>query len=341
MVMLGFSAPVRYERRSGSFPRETLLSQSSQPRKRATVVCVGGANMDVKCRIAGRTVMGSSNPGATLLGPGGVARNIAHNLAQLGVGAALVSAVGRDAFGDQMLAVTAAAGVDTGGVMRAASATGSYHVVLDARGELVLGVAAMGILERLAPRRLARQRARLAGADLLVADSNLPIDTLAWLIDFAAARGQRLAIETVSVPKGGRLKRLLAGGRPLYALFCNRAEAAALTGRSDLPAAARRLHERGVRHVGIGLGRRGMFVSDGAQRRIVPALPTRIIDVTGAGDAAVAGTLYGLLRGQDLATAARYGQAAAALTLACEQAVSPRLSERAIRRCLRSRGPSP
>jgi pseudouridine kinase len=317
------------------------LSQSSRPRKRAAVFCIGGANMDIKCRIAGRTVMGSSNPGATVLAPGGVARNIAHNLALLGVDAALISLVGRDAFGEQLLAATAAAGVDTQGVLRAAGATGSYSAVLDARGQLILGVAAMGILERLTPSQLAARRGRLADSDLIVADSNLPLATLDWLIGFAAGRKLRLALETVSVPKGGRLRRLLARGRPLYALFCNRAEAAALTGRSELRAAAGRLHQRGVRHVGIGLGRRGMFVSDDKFAGIVPALPARVVDVTGAGDAAVAGTLCGLLRGDDLKTAARYGQAAAALTLACHESVTADLSERAIRRCLRSHRPSP
>jgi pseudouridine kinase len=307
------------------------LSQSLRSGKRGTVVCVGGANIDIKCRIAGPTVMGSSNPGTTVLAPGGVARNIAHNLALLGVDAALLSVVGRDAFGAQLLAATAAAGVDTRGVLRTAGATGSYNAALDARGQLILGVAAMAILERLTPRRLAAARARLAGADLLVADGNLPPATLDWLIGFAGERGLRLALETVSVPKGGRLKRLLAAGRPLFAMFCNRDEAAALTGRSGLRAAASRLHERGVRHVGIGLGRRGMFVSDGARRRIVAALPARVVDVTGAGDAAVAGTLYGLLRGHDLAAAARYGQVAAALALVCEQSVNPALSARTIR----------
>jgi len=307
------------------------LSQSLRPGKRGSVVCIGGANMDIKCRIDGPTVMGSSNPGASVLSPGGVARNIAHNLALLGIGAALIGVVGRDAFGEQLLAATTAADVDTRGVLRAVGATGRYGAVLDAHGQLILGVAAMSILERLTPRRLGAERARLAGADLIVADSNLPIDTLDWLIDFAAERGLRLALETVSVPKGGRLKRLLAAGRPLFALFCNRAEAEALTGSAELRAAARRLHERGVRHVGIGLGRRGMFVSDGTRQRIVSALPARVVDVTGAGDAAVAGTLYGLLRGHDLAAAARFGQAAAALTLACEQSVNPRLSARAIR----------
>src|SRR6266850_5910429 len=101
MVMLGFPAAVRYERVRSHARKEALLSQSLRPRKPVRVVCIGGANMDIKCRIAGKTVMGSSNPGATVLAPGGVARNVAHNLARLGVGAALVSAVGRDAFGRQ------------------------------------------------------------------------------------------------------------------------------------------------------------------------------------------------------------------------------------------------
>src|SRR5262249_58265901 len=92
----------------------------------------------------------------------------------------------------------------------------------------------------------------LARADRIVADSNLPMNSLDWLMGFAAERRLRLAIETVSVPKGGRLKRLLEGGRPLYALFCNRAEAMALTGRTTLPAAARRLPRPGVRNIALG-----------------------------------------------------------------------------------------
>src|SRR5215510_3688762 len=115
----------------GTVPAEIPVSHSARLRKHATMVCIGGANMDIKGRIAGRTVMGTSNPGTAVLSPGGVARNIAHNLALLGVRAALVSAVGRDALGTQLLAVTAAAGVDISGVLRTADATGSYSATLD------------------------------------------------------------------------------------------------------------------------------------------------------------------------------------------------------------------
>ncbi len=308
-----------------------MLSDFPRRRKRGYVVAIGGANLDGLCRIAGRTAMASSNPGVAESAPGGVARNIAENLARLGQPARLISAVGRDAAGRRVLAATAAAGVDVRAILIAPGATGSYTAVLTAAGELIVGVAAMDTLERLTPRRLAKHRDMLGAADLAVADGNLPATTLAWLIGFAAGRGLRLAIETASVPKARKLKPLLRARRPLFALFCNRAEAAALTGRTRMPAAARALHARGVRHVCIGLGRRGMLVSAGAAPHLVPALPGDIVDVTGAGDAAVAGTLLGLLRGDDLVAAARRGQAAAALTLACRGSVDPRLSGRAIR----------
>lgn len=314
-------------------------------RKRPHVVVGGGANMDIKCRIGGRAAMASSNPGRAVLTPGGVARNIAENLARLGVASSLISVVGRDHLGGRLLAETVAAGVDVGAVMRVAGPTGLYAATLDARGELIVAVAAMESLERLTPQRLQRHRRRIAAADLVVADSNLPAATLDWLIDAAARHEVPLAIETVSVPKGGKLRPLLRARRPLFALFCNRDEARALTARTATRAAVRALHDMGVRHVCIGLGREGMLVSsaDGGRTvgATVPALSARVVDVTGAGDAAVAGTLFGLLRGEPLPMAARYGQSAAALTLACERSVNPQLSRTAIARCIRSHRPSP
>jgi len=294
----------------------------------APVVVIGGANMDVKCRIAGPTAMGSSNPGALTLTPGGVARNIAENLARLGHRVALVGVVGRDGFGDRLLAETADAGVDVDAVIRASDGTGSYAAMLDRRGELLVAVADMAILQRLTPRRLARQGRLIAAADLVAADANLPAATLDWLMDFCGRRGRRLAIEAVSVPKAAALRPLLSAGRPLFALFCNRDEAAALTGEARPDRQARRLHDQGVRHVCIGQGRRGMFVSDATSTASVPAVNGPTVEVTGAGDAAVAGTLHGLLQGLPLTAAAARGQRAAALTLAVAGSVSPRINAR-------------
>ena len=86
----------------------------------------------------------------------------------------------------------------------------------------------------------------------------------------------------------------------------------------------------------INLGSKGMYVSAANEKRgaVVPSRRAKIRDVTGAGDGAVAGTLFGLLRGFGLTRAADCGQATAALTVASEYSVSPKITARAILRSL-------
>jgi pseudouridine kinase len=309
------------------------------PPIKTPVIVIGGANMDLKCRIGGPEIMATSNPGGIALMPGGVARNVAETLARLGLPTALIVAVGQDSLGDRLVAETRAAGVDVNSVLRGRFGTGCYAAVLTRRGELMIGVSAMDATQRLTPTVLKRLRAKLRRARLIMADCNLPMATLAWLVQFAADAGVPLALETVSVPKVKRLRAILQKRRPVFALFSNRAEIAAITGANTegqrgLASAARWLHDRGVQHAAIGLGAQGMFVSSANARggTVVPSRRRKVVDVTGAGDAAVAGTLFGLLRGFDLTRAARCGQAAAALTVASERSVGPRLSSRALLR---------
>jgi pseudouridine kinase len=313
------------------------VPKSSAIKLAAPVIVIGGANMDLKCRIAGPEIMATSNPGAMTVMPGGVARNVAETLARLGVPTALIAAIGRDALGDRLLAETRAAGVDMKAVLRGRFVTGSYSAVLTRQGELLIGVADMAAMQRLTPAALWRLRKRLSRARLIAADCNLPMPALAWLVKLAAAAGVPIALETVSVPKVKRLRGILQRRAPIFALFSNRAEIAAITGkdansRQGLASAARWLHDHGVQHVAINLGIRGMYVSaaQGKRGAVVASRRAKILDVTGAGDGAVAGTLFGLLRGFDLPRAADCGQAAAALTVASERSVSPKITARAI-----------
>jgi pseudouridine kinase len=307
----------------------------------APVIVIGGANMDLKSRIAGPEIMATSNPGAMTVMPGGVARNVAETLARLGLSTALIAAIGRDSLGERLLAETRAAGVDVNAILRGRFATGSYSAVLTRQGELLIGVADMAATQRLTPAALRRQRKRLSRARLIAADCNLPMPALAWLVKFAAATGVPIALETVSVPKVKRLRGILQQGAPIFALFSNRAEIAAITGkdansRQGLACSAQWLHDRRVQHVAINLGIRGMYVSamGGKRGTIVASRRAKIVDVTGAGDSAVAGTLFGLLRGFDLTRAADCGQAAAALTVASEFSVSPKITARTILRSI-------
>lgn len=308
---------------------------------RPPVVVVGGANVDIKARSAAAAIAGTSNPGHTTTTPGGVARNIAENLARLGTPTQLIAALGRDPHGERLLADTRAAGVLLDHVHRSAHPTGTYTAVLDADGELVLAVADMTATDDLRPEHLLQARDLLANAALLVLDGNLPAAVTAHLLDLARAAGVRVVLDPVSVPKAARLVPLLGVERPIYALTPNRDELRALTGLDPaedgvlpddlLPAAADVLHDRGVQHVWIRLGARGSLLSSrgpegGRTLTDLAADPAEVRDVTGAGDAMLAAFAHALLAGHCPAVAARHGHAAAALTLASTHTVRPDLT---------------
>ncbi|MXV18252.1 carbohydrate kinase [Deinococcus xianganensis] len=314
--------------------RGYLLPEAGGPGR---VVVVGGANVDVKARTIQAAVPGTSNPGVTAQAPGGVARNVAENLARLGVPASLLSVVGRDALGDWLLRETEAAGVDVRPVLRAPEvSTGTYTAVLDASGELLVAVAAMAAVEALTPAALQERRGVLRGAAWVVADGNLPEASLAHLLSLAAEAGVAVVFEPVSVPKAARLRPALAAGLVPQVVTPNVPELGALLGR-DVPdetgalrAAADELHAQGVRLVWVRRGAAGSLLSGPDGVTELPALPAEVRDVTGAGDAMLAAFLAALASGLPPVDAARHGHAAAAITVESDHAVSPTLTPAAI-----------
>ncbi|MFO1133257.1 MAG: carbohydrate kinase family protein [Hyphomicrobiales bacterium] len=289
------------------------------------VIVIGGANVDIKGRARGAYVAGTSNPGEVTLSAGGVGRNIAENLARLGLSVALVTALGSDANGQLVRQACAAVGVNLTMAIAAAAPTGSYLAVLDDMGELVSAINDMRAMEALTPSHLDSCADRLAQADMLVADCNLSEMCLAWLCRFSAERGRRLVIEPVSVPKARKLLSL-GNGLSAFAITPNAQQLAALAG-ADGEAAIAKLHGLGIANVVLHRGAAGALASDGTRiEKIEPISVSAIADVTGAGDAAVAGLVCGLLEGRSLAQSARLGQCAAAIKLSSAQSVASGLS---------------
>jgi pseudouridine kinase len=302
---------------------------------RPVAVVVGGANIDVKARSTDRLVPATSNPGTTVVAPGGVGRNVAENLARLGTPVHLVAAVGSDLLGDQLLAATAAAGVHVGHVRRSPTPTGTYAAVLDADGELAVAVSDMAATDGLGPDDLHAAADLIAGAALLVLDGNLAPGTVGAALDRAAAAAvpARVVLDPVSVPKAERLAGRLRPGRPVYAVTPNVDELAALTGRptgtdGQVRDAVRALHDAGVELVWVRRGGRGSLLSGPGVLEALPAPAAAVLDVTGAGDAMLAAFCHAVLGGAAPVDAAAYGHAAAALTVASAHTVRPDLADR-------------
>ena len=307
----------------------------------AAIVCIGGANIDRKLRLGAALQMGSSNPATQSETPGGVARNVAENLARLGLSTQLISALGDDAAGRDLLAQAAGCGLSTQGcVLAADEATGSYTAVLDASGEMLTGFAAMSVAARLTPAFLSRSAAQRAAARLIVADLNLPADSVALLLQEAQAHigkpnAASLLIVAVSVPKMAHLPADLRG---LHSLILNLAELQALTGlplkpqasdAADLQQALDAVHARGAQHVLLTRGADGLVCSSAGQPALdmAAAATADVVDVTGAGDAFAAGVAAGLFHDPtQLQAACQIGLRLAALTLQTTATVHPQIS---------------
>lgn len=292
----------------------------------AGVTVIGGANVDIKGRASGGFVGATSNPGEVSVTVGGVGRNIADNLARLEVETALFTVLGDDANGRLVREACTAAGVDLSLTLTGPVATGTYLVILDHRGELQSAINDMRNIEWLKVAHLETAAGRLRKACLLVADCNVDHTCLEWLCRFSVNEGIPLVIEPVSVHKAKKLLRFRRQ-EPVFAITPNRQQLEALTDETNIRAGLARLHALGFENIIVHLGSAGAIASSPAGQFEVAAIAVQeIADVTGAGDAAVAGFVCGRLDRRPLPEAARLGQAAASIKLTSRESVAAGLS---------------
>jgi pseudouridine kinase len=290
------------------------------------VACIGAANLDRKLRSLATLTMGTSNPARQDESFGGVARNIAENLARLGAPVSLTTAIGSDSSGRALLAHAEAAGIDTRASLRLENAcSGTYTAVLDEHGEMIVALADMALFEALTPGFLASRQPRPLPA-LTVADMNLPTDTLAALLAEAGRNAVPLVIVAVSQPKMARLPQDLCG---LRLLILNQGEletrvGTALGSDAELAAACATVQAQGVQDLIVTRGCAGAIYTRAGGIGQLAAPAAQIVDVTGAGDAFAAAVCWSLFHGSDnLELACRRGLKLSAMTLECEETVCP------------------
>lgn len=295
------------------------------------IAVIGGAVLDRKYHARAELILETSNPVEGHRTFGGVARNIAENLARLEVPVSFVSIVGDDESGRAIIRHLRGLGVDVDAMaVTGERSTAEYVAVLDPRNDLLIGLADMAVFDLLTPARLEAAWPAVAAADWVLTDCNLPAGTLAWLIGRGRDEGLRLAVNTVSSPKAMRLPKDLSG---VALLFTNLDEASAMLGSATRPSAvdaAAALVSAGAGQAIVTEGAKGYAVADAGGVVAAKAVPARPVDITGAGDAFAAGTLYRMLAGEPVVEAARTGALLATLTTESEMSVHPDLSPRFI-----------
>jgi pseudouridine kinase len=315
---------------AGLIRERRLLGRAYVLPDKSPVMCIGAANLDRKLRTLAAIQPGTSNPASAEEVYGGVARNIAENLARLNLPTALLTAVGDDGAGRSLQEHAERAGIDTRGSLKLQdAATGTYTAILDDNGELVVALADMALYDRITPEFLASRAPQRAAAAMTVADLNLPADSIALLLDNARTDNVPLVIVAVSQPKMARLPQNLRG---LRLLILNRGELETRAGRAlpteaDVRDACREVQAQGAQDVIVTCGSQGVYHTRNGELAWLAAHQVEVVDVTGAGDAFSAAVCWSLYQGSnDLTLACRRGLKVAAMTLESAETVSPLLA---------------
>lgn len=294
------------------------------------ILVVGAAGLDTKGRAQGPLQPGTSNPGSIRISVGGVARNVAENLARLGQHTILLSAVGADRSGRRVREQAADAGVDVSHLLEVPEYhTGAYLAVFDQAGDLAVSVDDMAVLSAITPAVIYSRRGLIRDAAMIVIDANLSPPTIKSLMRQAAKYNVPVSADPASASLAERLKPHLQG---LFMVTPDSPEAEVLCGRRLLNtrgqgiAAAKQLVGMGVQVAIVTLAELGVCYATPEVRGHVPAVTTQVVDRTGAGDALTAGVVFGLLNDFPIDEAVRLGASAAALTLQYEESVCPDLS---------------
>jgi len=277
------------------------------------ILAIGGAVVDRSYLCTHPPALGTSNPVTSRRSFGGVARNVAESLARLGARVRLISAIGADDAGRALSGGLAEAGIDMRGLMTVEDKPTAEYTAAFWQGELFAGFADMDIFDALDPDAVAERLPRDLPDWLAFADCNVPAETLLML---AARNLPRLALDCVSLAKSERLPADLRG---VGLVFLNADQAKHLGGVAALTG-------RGLRSAVLTRGKDGVTVFEGPAVTHLPAPAVPVVNVSGAGDALIAGTLLGLSEDRPLINAVHHGLAAAALALQTATSVPPDLT---------------
>jgi len=246
---------------------------------------------------------------------GGCALNTGTGLARLGLSVAVAGKVGADPFGDFLLGLLDERGLDRRAVVRDPSVPTSATVALvDSNGERtflhVPGANGALRADELDPELLFAGRAlHIAGSLVMPALDGQPT---AGLLAEARRRGLLTSLDTV-FDASGLWERVEPCLPHLDLLAPSLAEAKEISGKEEPEQVTAWLRARGVREVALKLGPEGCYVAGEGFEGFLEPVPVRAVDSTGAGDAFVAGLLYGKLAGWPFERAARLANAAGAL----------------------------
>lgn len=294
------------------------------------ILVIGSTNIDLIARVSHLPRPGETVGEACFMqSNGGKGANQAVAAARLGGDVAFVSCLGDDAGAAALRSQFQDDGIDTSALLTAeGTPTGTALIFVSHDGENCIAVAP-GANRGLTPAAVDGAAERIAAADYLLLQLEIPAETVVRAVETAHAAGTRVMLNPApAMPLADELLR------KVYLITPNRTELEILTGipvrtPQDASRAAAALLDKGVENVIVTLGGDGALIRTRSEETLVPACRVKAVDTTAAGDVFNGALLVALAEGEPLTEAVRFASrcAAVSVTRMGAQTSIPRRSE--------------
>lgn len=296
-------------------------------KKESYMLVLGASVVDIFGFTYSNYTSHNSNPGSVKVSFGGVSRNIAENMARVGVNTKFISVVGDDENGRSMIEHSKVIGYDMDeSLVLQNSGTPTYMAVLDEKGEMVSAIADMKSIDQLNSKFIDSKADIIKESSYLFLDADKP-DLLEYIL-LKFRNKTRFILDPISTEKAKSIKHLL---HHFYAIKPNRLEAEALIGfkirnEHDLERAGKHFLDMGIKNVFISLDEDGIYYANSETSGVMKIANPRVVNVTGAGDSFVAGLGYGYNNKLTIEEMVKFAVAMSTITIDHEDTINPEMS---------------
>ncbi len=299
------------------------------------VTVIGAANLDIHGFTEEKLILNDSNPGTVKICLGGVGRNISENLTKLNIDTKLITATGGDSNSKKLIEECTLMGIDMEDSLILPDMNASiYLAIIDENGDMALALSDMSVLDRMTPEFIKSKSHIIKNSKIIVLDAGLSREVIEYvLINF---KDNKIFLDPVSIKKSRKVKDIIG---KFNTIKLNRMEAEFLSGMSgkkedDLYRVSKYFIQQGVKRVFITLGKQGVYYREGDYSNLLTPPQIHVTNATGAGDAFMAGIIYGSMFENHIDDIAKFSASASILALSHENTVNPNMSEESVKKII-------
>ena len=298
--------------------------------KRMGIVVIGTVFVDIKGYPLGNFIPTGRNAGRVVTVHGGVSRNVAEDIANVGLAPTFVSVVDESGVSVDVLERLKERSVNTEYIRRTRDGLGTWLAVFDNHGDVAASISKRPEVDEIGAILDEQGDEIFADADSVVVEIDLPLEVIKKAFRLAKKYGKDIYAVVANMSIALERREFL---KETKCIVCNDQEAGLLfsenyEGKKAEEMAGilrKRLRQAQIRSMVVTMGSAGaVYVEENGESGICPPQDTDVVDTTGAGDAFFAGVAIGLTYGKRLPEACRIGTRLAASVIATRESVCPR-----------------